>query len=237
MNKVAVGLFLCLLMGAYSSGQIVITEVDPTGSSAVSGTGGSSNGYVADWFELTNTGLSSVDISGWKMDDNSHLFANAVAMRGITTIAPGQSVVFIESDAAGANDATLEASFKTAWFGSNVPAGFTMGAYGGSGVGLGTTGDEVNIYDSLGNRITGVGFGVATLGVSFDNKAGIGGTTDPLPLISTISAVGVNGAFAAPTGEIGSPGVIGSVAAPEPASLGFIGIGASVMLLRRRKAL
>ena len=49
MNKVAVGLFLCLLMGAYSSGQIVITEVDPTGSSAVSGTGGSSNGYVADW--------------------------------------------------------------------------------------------------------------------------------------------------------------------------------------------
>ena len=171
------------------------------------------------------------------MDDSSHGFATAVGIRGITTINPGQSVVFIESDALGANDATLEASFKTAWFGSNVHAGFTIGAYGGSGVGLSANADEVNIYDSLGNlRITGVGFLTSTLGVSFDNKAGIGGNTDPLPLISTVSVAGTNGAFVAPTGEIGSPGVIGSVAAPEPASLGFIGIGAAGILVRRRKA-
>ncbi len=42
---------------------IVITEAHPTGSS--------SSTYAADWFELTNTGNTDVDITGWRVDDNS----------------------------------------------------------------------------------------------------------------------------------------------------------------------
>jgi hypothetical protein len=34
--------------------------------------------YAADWFEVTNTGTSPVNIIGWKMDDNSNSFANSV---------------------------------------------------------------------------------------------------------------------------------------------------------------
>ena len=72
------------------------------------------NSYGADWFELTNIGSTAVNISGWKMDDNSNSFGNAVALRGVTSIAAGQSVVFIEGNATGTTDSTIDATFKTA---------------------------------------------------------------------------------------------------------------------------
>ncbi|MDO8188901.1 lamin tail domain-containing protein [Conexibacter sp. JD483] len=180
--------------------RVAITEVAPWGSD--------SQAYRADWFELTNTGTSTVDLTGWKMDDNSHSFAAAVALTGVSTLAPGESAIFLESAAAG----TTIPAFKSAWFGSSVPAGLQVGSYTGSGVGLSGSGDEVNVFDASGRRLTGVGFGAATTGTSFDNAAGLGGTTDPLPAITTISADGVNGAFVA-GGETGSPGRIANAPA------------------------
>ncbi|HZO07003.1 MAG TPA: substrate-binding domain-containing protein, partial [Solirubrobacterales bacterium] len=68
-------------------------------------------------------------------------------------------------------------------------------------------------------KVTGVRFGSATTGVSFDNAAGIGSATEtPPPLISTLSSVGVNGAFAA-GGELGSPGTIVQPAPVAPVNL------------------
>ena len=124
---------------------------------------GSGNGtYAADWFEVTNTGTTAVDITGWKMDDNSNAFATAVALRGVTSIPPGKSVVFIEGTADGITDATIIANFSTAWFGSATPpGGFLIGTYGGSGVGLSSGGDAVNLFDAGGNRVTGVSFGAS----------------------------------------------------------------------------
>lgn len=61
----------------------------------------------ADWFELTNKGSSAVYVSGWRMDDSSLSFASARALRGITAIGAGRSVILIESDAAGRQDGTL----------------------------------------------------------------------------------------------------------------------------------
>lgn len=199
---------------------IIISEIDANGSSA---------SYGADWFELTNTGTSAIDISGWKIDDNSNSFSAAIALRGITSIGAGQSIVFLESNTSGSNDATLDASFKTAWFGSNVPAGFLIGNYGGSGVGLSGTADAVNIFNSAGSLITRVDFGASTTGFTFDNKTGLNNVT-----ISTLSSVGVNGAFLSTNGaEVGSPSAV-----PIPAALplfmsafGFIG----ALAKRRRK--
>lgn len=176
---------------------LIISEVNPWSSG--------NSPYAADWFEVTNTGTSAVDITGWKMDDNSNSFGSAVALNGVTSIASGQSVVFIEGNASTAS------AFKTAWFGSNVPSGFTIGTYSGSGVGLSTGGDAVNLFDANGNRITGVSFGTSTTGSTFDNKAGLSSTTLPLPTVSTLSTAGVNGAFLASDGvETGSPGTIAS---------------------------
>ena len=46
--------------------------------------------YAADWFELTNKGAVPVNITGWKVDDDSNAFASALPLTGITEIAPGE---------------------------------------------------------------------------------------------------------------------------------------------------
>ena len=58
---------------------LVITE-----AMSSSGTGG-----TGDWFELTNNGAAAVNITGYKVDDNSFLLANALALTGVTSIGPG----------------------------------------------------------------------------------------------------------------------------------------------------
>ncbi len=180
---------------------VVVSEVSPTSSDA---------SYLADWFELTNTGTRTADLTGWKVDDDSHAFASAVALAGVTSLAPGESAVFVNGDAARA------AAFEEAWWpGGTAPAGLQVGTYSGSGIGLGGSGDEVNVYAADGDRVTGVRFGAATAGVSFDNAAGYGSTVDPLPVITRQSAVGVNGAFAAGP-EVGSPGRIANAPTLPP---------------------
>lgn len=88
--------------------QVAITEVSPWSSG--------NSPYAADWWELTNTGPTTVNLIGWKIDDNSDTLAEAVALEGVTTLSPGQSAVFIEGDTA-----TAEA-FVSTWFGGVAPA-------------------------------------------------------------------------------------------------------------------
>lgn len=200
-----------------ASAAIVITEVHPSGS-------GNST-YAEDWFELTNTGAVAVDITGWRVDDGSSAFATSHPLTGITSILPGQSVVFHEGEADGSDHAAIQASFKNAWFGGAVPVGFTMGGYGGSGLGLSTSGDGVSIFDSVGTLMFSVTFGASTNGVTFDNTAGASGA------IGTLSSIGVNGAFLSVAGnEIGSPGVV-----PEPATLALLCFGGLALARRRTR--
>jgi uncharacterized protein YjiK len=177
---------------------LTISEVAPwsSGNSPV----------AADWFEVTNNGSSAVNITGWKMDDNSNAFASAVTLNGITSIAPGESVIFLET----ATPATTIPLFLSTWFGANPPTGLQVGSYTGSGVGLSTAGDAVNIFNSSGTLQANVIFGAAPAGPfpTFNNAAGLNNTT-----ITQLSSTGVNGAFAAvnDANEIGSPGTIGKV--------------------------
>ncbi|HEX8295696.1 MAG TPA: lamin tail domain-containing protein [Chthoniobacteraceae bacterium] len=208
-----------LLTGALASAQsaIVITEVHPTGNNA---------SYAADWFELTNNGASAVNITGWKIDDSSASFASALALRGVTNIASGASVIFLEGIADGTTDSTIATNFRSAWFGANPPAGLMIGGYGGSGAGLGNSGDAVNIYDSTGTLVANVSFLAATTGTTFDNPSGANGA------VTTKSVSGVNGAFTSPGGEIGSPGAV-----PEPGSATLLfGAIAGIAALRRRRS-
>jgi uncharacterized protein YjiK len=176
------------------SAALVISEISPWSSG--------SSPYGADWFELTNTGTVAIDLTGFKMDDNSNAFANAVALTGVSTLAAGRSAVFVEGSAATAT------AFVDAWYSGVAPVGFTIGTYSGGGVGLSTGGDAVNIFDPAGNRVAGVAFGVSTTGRTFDNTAGVNSDALPLPLVSTLSTVAVNKAFLAGDGtEIGSPGL------------------------------
>ena len=199
-----------------SVGSLFISEVAPWAS------GNSPAG--ADWFEVTNTTAFAVDITGWRMDDSSDSFAATVALSGITSIAPGESVIFIEGGTVPA--ATTIANFTAVWFGDNVPANLQIGTYTGGGVGLSTGGDAVNLYNSSGVRQTGVSFGASPGGPSFptfDNAAAAKNT-----VISTLSAVGSNGGFAAinDANEIASPGSIATVVNHAPVVAGVVTLSA-----------
>jgi uncharacterized protein YjiK/2',3'-cyclic-nucleotide 2'-phosphodiesterase (5'-nucleotidase family)/phosphodiesterase/alkaline phosphatase D-like protein len=187
-----------------STGNIFVTEIAPwsSGNSPV----------AADWFELTNTGSSAVDITGWKFDDNSNSFAAALTLNGITNIGAGESVIFIETTAA--TTATAPGVFKTNWSGAKLPAGLQIGTYTGSGAGLSTAGDAVNIYNAAGVLQTNLVFGTSPAAnpfATFNNAALLNNATT-----SMLSAIGTNGGLSVtnnlPTSvavtEIGSPGRI-----------------------------
>lgn len=221
MKKSLLGSMVALLTIAVAPAYaaITITEVAPwaSGNSPV----------AADWFELTNTGSSAVNIAGWSMDDSSGT-AGIAPLTGVTSIAAGQSVIFIEGTG------SANATFITTWFGATAPAGFTIGNYSGSGVGLSTSGDGVNIFNAANALQASVTFGVADSTSpfqTFDNTAGATGA------ISQLSAVGVNGAFLSASGnEVGSPGTIAAV--PEPANVAMMlaGLGLIGVVVRKRQS-
>ncbi len=195
----------------------VVNETPPASTLFISEVAPWSSGNSpvgADWFEVSNTGTSAVNITGWKFDDNSNSFASSVALNGITGIAPGESVIFLET----ATPATTIPLFISTWFGANPPAGLQVGSYTGSGVGLSTGGDAVNLYNSSGLLQASVIFGSSPSGPfsTFDNAAGLNNVT-----ISQMSTVGVNGAFIAANdvNEIGSPGTISGTPATLPVTI------------------
>jgi uncharacterized protein YjiK len=175
---------------------LIITEVAPWSSG--------NSPLAADWFEVTNVSSNVVNITGWKYDDASASFASALSINGITSIAPGESVILIESTVA--NTAAIPTIFRSNWFGANPPASLQIGTYTGSGAGLSTGGDAVNLYNASGVLQASLAFG-ASDAVSpfqtFDNTISANNAG-----VSLLSATGVNGAFlAAGSGtEIGSPG-------------------------------
>ncbi|MCW1912130.1 esterase-like activity of phytase family protein [Luteolibacter sp. GHJ8] len=173
--------------------KLLITEVAPWSS------GNSPVG--SDWFEVTNISAEAVDITGWKFDDDSASFGSAVALSGITSIAPGESVIFLET-----NDLpTKSALFISNWFGSNPPAGLQIGNYTGSGIGLGSGGDQVNLFNASGLLQAKVSFGASPTGTfaSFDNTV-----ADNNVALTLLSVAGVHGAAVAVNSpnEVGSPG-------------------------------
>ncbi len=186
----------------------------------------SSNGGgvpTSDWFEMTNYGSSAIDLTGWRMDDGSVNPLASVALNGVSSIAAGQSIIFIES-AAGAG----VASFGTFWGLSGV----TVGYYSGTGVGLGSGGDGVSLFDSSSALVTSVTFTAATSGSSFFYGYDAAGVVDPAynGLISTVGTIGTQVTYASngDTGSIGS-----AIGVPTPGAIALLGLAGLVRGRRR----
>lgn len=213
------------LMGAVhaASASIVITEVDPYGSN-------SSDGYSADWFEVTNTGSTAVNISGWSMLDNNaasntttpyassatisignlsstkdKAFGSALLtlVGSSQSIGAGQSAIFLESTASASSSAALISSFESAWFGSSVPSDLLIGTYNdGTGAlyGLSQTADMVNIFSGSSSSSSLV----ASVAFGADSGTPVGTFDNTVgannTTLTTKSATGVNGAFVSASG-------------------------------------
>jgi len=102
-----------------------------------------SNATGDDFFELYNYGSTTIDLSGWGVDDDSAQFGEAISLPTNLTLGAGEKLVIAKAT----DDATLQA-FKTAWgldssvkvVGLNLP-------------GLGKD-DAVVLFDSAGNVAT-----------------------------------------------------------------------------------
>jgi fibronectin-binding autotransporter adhesin len=162
-SRLVLGLALLAWTGSvHAAGIIRITEVQSS-----SGTGG-----TPDWFELTNYGTAAVDMTNWKMDDNSWSLAAALSLVPYTMgadpawslLQPGESAVFVESAATGVP------AFQTFWNLGPDPANVRnpkLGSYIGSGASFSSGGDGVIVFDSTGTEVTRISFGAATTGSTF----------------------------------------------------------------------
>lgn len=182
---------------ARAAGIIRITEV----MSNSTATNVADSIFNGDWFELTNYGDQSIDISGWRMDDNSFAFGNSVPLNGVSSVGIGESVVFIENSAGDQVNA-----FKTFW---GLGATMQVGTYGGGGVGLGSGGDGVVVFTSGGAEVSRVSFGAATSNRTFFwsyDSSGVPGTT----ATGIVSVSGSGNAYTTSAGgtaaNVGSPG-------------------------------
>jgi hypothetical protein len=178
--------------------RLVVTEIMPAQS-----TNGIFRGHN-DWWELSNLDDFPVNLKGYRFDDGSITLAAAITFTNQQlTIAPGESIVFVEGMSANA--------FRSWWGAANL-RNVQIVSYAGAGLSLSSLGDVVMLWNSGAaddtDFIATEVFAAATNGVSF-------GFDPHTETFGDLSEVGVNGAFIAPeNGDIGSPGFIRNI--PEP---------------------
>jgi hypothetical protein len=173
---------------------LVITEVMSSEAKKAAGVTFSTE----DWWELSNFGSSSVNLQGWRFDDDHDSFDDAVTITNAVIIAPGESIVLV-------NDMTPD-DFRTWWGTQNLPANLQIISY--PTIGFGSDGDAIYLWnaaaDSTTDTVASVTFATATKGVSF-------GYDPATATFGGLSVVGENGAFTATVnGDIGSPGTLAS---------------------------
>ena len=189
--------------------RLVVTEIMPAQS-----TNGPFRGHN-DWWEVTNLDDFTVDLRGYRFDDNTAILAAAIAFTNTQlTIAPGESVVFVEG---------MTANEFRSWWGDGNLRDVQIVSYSGAGLSLSATaGDAVVLWNSGATEdfdtIATEVFSTATNGISFgfnpDTETFVGNLTG-------LSEVGVHGAWVAPeNGDIGSPGFLRNI--PEPRNLQII---------------
>ncbi len=173
-----------------------------------------------DWFEITNMGDATWDVSVdgdlW-YDDESADPLDAVKLTGISIIAPGESVIYVdENDTGGWSDL---------W--DDVITLPQVGGYDGKGLGQG--GDGVAIW-------FGSASGATDLYETYPDADSYGGQSYDVVLEEFSTVGNASGAVATLVvndegqAAIGSPGSI-----PEPATMSVLALGGIAAVIRRRR--
>ena len=186
---------------------VLISEVMPDSSH--------DNGITndnGDWFEITNTGVSNVSLSGWEWvdDDSGHA---RLAFPDIT-IDAGQSIICLEESSAD--------DWLSSWGLSSSEITVITDTDFGDFYGLGKSGDSVFLYDNTGALADSFTFTASSTGYSIDVFNG-----------GVDSQLGVNGAWASDDidgfSDIASPGT----AVPEPLTLTLLAAGGLIIVRRK----
>ena len=157
----------------------------------------SGNGVTADWWELSNFETEPVSLAGWRFNDNGGGLGSSFTLPAGLVIAPGESVVFVES--------LSPAQFRAWWGAPNVPDNVQIVTYSGNGLAFSADGDGLRLWNAGAtadaDTVVSLDFGAATPGVSF-------GYNPVTAQFGPLSQAGVNGAFRAPSSnDVGSPGL------------------------------
>ncbi len=201
---------------AHAAGDIQITEWMYNGS---------------EFIEFTNVGTAGVDFNGWSYDDDSRT-AGTVSLTAFGVVAPGESVLLAESDAA---------SFRTMWGLAGA-----VKVIGGNSANLGRA-DEINLFDQNNLLVDRLTYGdaafpgtIRTLDVSGNpaTLADLGGSSVATSVWVLSSLGDVYGSRAATGGAfVANPGQF-VLAVPEASTAGMwlAGLGLVAAALRRRVA-
>jgi hypothetical protein len=188
---------LALISSTLAHAQLVITEAMPKSNHpALVAPTPDTDG---DWWELTNTGAVAVNLSGYTWDDTPTPALPTVSYFPNFTIQPGESVIILEEPAANV------AAWKAAWGlgATRVINRDQFSAFGGEGFsGLGSLGDEVNLYNPSGILVAHVDIVAAVSGRSQAFH------TDGTPIQGLHSVNGKHGAWVSKQNPVdtGSPG-------------------------------
>ena len=113
----------------------------------------------SDFWELTNFGTNTTNITGFKFSDSKNSLQTLVKSSNPLSLHPGESVVFVRN-----NYTTNEAQFRN-WWGSCVGSNVQIRFY--TRPGFASTGDGIRVFDPAGNLVDLIDFGEAIFGVSF----------------------------------------------------------------------
>jgi hypothetical protein len=194
-----------------SHADLVITEAMSSSSHTATAADG-------DWWELYNSGSSAVDLTGYSWDDNTAT-AGSASFGSLTSIGADQAIIICQ-ETKGA-----EAAWETLWGISGVTV-INLGNKEFQN--LGSSGDEVHVYNASSVEVASVSFGTATTGHSFE--------WDSAGNYLGISVLGENGAFQATADagggpDIASPGVV-VTAVPEPGMSSLLLLGGFLAVCR-----
>jgi hypothetical protein len=214
------------------------------------------DGNGGEFIEVTNTGATALDVTGWLLADNNRATTpvtalaagntrrnttNPFSLSALGTIAPGESVLFTEADAA---------TFRADW---SLPTSIRIlggiGSFvdsGGSGTVADPTirttngfnfgrSDEINIYTGAGMLVDRLTYNdqAATGLVRTQRVSGItlqsnwGANNFSGWFASTVGDI--YGTYTSAQGDVGNPGVI-----PAPGAVAALGV-LGLMAARRRR--
>jgi len=213
--------FCCLLalsIGSTSQAAMKITEW-----AYAAGTG--------EYVELTNVGLSPIDMTGFVYDDDSRfstVVAGGFSLSGFGTVAPGESVVFTENVSVG--------DFRLYW--SLDPSVKVIGSVVNN---LGRN-DEINLYDNTGVLVDRLTFGDQNIAGSIRTQ-NISGNPASLAIVGAnnvgqwvASTSGdAFGSYDSLLGDVGNPGIFTLYqAVPEPTAAVLVLVGLAACATRAR---